>query len=149
MIAIEIANQQDVLPVDEERLKSAVGAVLAEESLDDAVISLAIVDDPTIADLNRRYLQHDYATDVLSFVLERSAGRLEGEVIVSGETAVSQSRRWGWAAEDELLLYVIHGMLHLLGVGDTTPREREQMRRREGACLAGFGLKPHWEESDE
>ena len=149
MIAVEIANQQDVLPVDEGRLKSAVASLLEEESIDDALISLAIVDDPTIHDLNRRYLQHDYATDVLSFVLERSDTRLDGEVIVSSETAVSQSRRWGWAAEDELLLYVIHGVLHLLGVGDATPQERERMRRRESECLANFGLKPHWEESDE
>ncbi len=137
------------MPVDEDRLKSAVAAVLEEEVIDDVMVSLAIVDDHTIADLNRRYLQHDYATDVLSFVLERSDTRLDGEVIVSSETAASQSRRWGWAAEDELLLYVIHGMLHLVGVGDATPEERDQMRRREGACLASFGLKPHWEESDE
>lgn len=149
MIEIVIANQQDVLSVDEERLKSAVAAVLAEEAIGEAIVSLAIVDDATIHDLNRRYLQHDYATDVLSFALERIEGRLEGEVVVSSETAVSQSRRWGWAAEDELLLYVIHGMLHLLGEGDSTIEERERMRRREGECLSRFGLKPHWEETDE
>lgn len=137
------------MPVDEGRLKAAVAGVLEEAAIDDATISLAIVDDPTIHDLNRRYLQHDYATDVLSFVLERTETRLEGEVIVSSETAVSQSRRWGWAGEDELLLYVIHGMLHMVGVADATPEDREEMRRREGKCLANFGLKPHWEESDE
>ncbi|MEA1951058.1 MAG: rRNA maturation RNase YbeY [Planctomycetota bacterium] len=149
MITIEIANQQDVLDVDEKRLTSAAETVLAEAAIDEALISLAIVDDPTIHDLNRRYLQHDYATDVLSFVLELTDTRLEGEVIVSSDTAQSQSRRWGWAAEDELLLYVIHGMLHLVGAGDTTPEQREEMRRREGQCLASFGLRPHWEESDE
>ena len=57
--------------------------------------------------------------------------------------------RWGWAAEDELLLYLIHGMLHLVGVDDATPKQREEMRRREAECLAAFGLKPHWEEADE
>lgn len=149
MITIEIANQQDVLPVDEERLKLAATAVLKQAEIDDTLISLAIVDDHTIHDLNQRYLQHDYATDVLSFVLERSDTRLEGDVIVSSETAISQSRRWGWAAEDEMLLYVIHGMLHLVGVGDTTPAEREEMRSREGECLASFGLQPHWEDLDE
>ena len=149
MIEIEIANQQDVLSVDEERLKSAVEALLAEEEIAEAIISLAIVDDATIHDLNRRYLQHDYATDVLSFALERSDERLDGEVIVSSETAVSQSRRWGWTAEDELLLYVIHGMLHLIGEEDSTSVQREKMRRREGECLSRFGLKPHWEEMDE
>lgn len=137
------------MEVDEERLLAAARGVLTDAAIDEALISLAIVDDPTIHDLNRRYLEHDYATDVLSFVLERTETRLEGEVIVSSETAVSQSRLWGWSAEDEMLLYVIHGMLHLVGIGDATSEEREEMRRREGECLARFGLVPHWEDSDE
>ena len=149
MISIEIANQQKVLEVDRQRLKAAVAAVLQEERIEDAQISLAVVDDETIHELNRRYLQHDYATDVLSFVLQRSQQRLEGEVIVSAETAVSNARRYGWEPGDELLLYVIHGALHLLGVDDGTPVGREEMRGREGLLLSRFGLQPHWEEVRE
>ena len=149
MISIEIANQQNVLDIDEVRLKAAVAAVLEEERIEDAQISLAVVDDETIHELNRRYLGHDYATDVLSFVLERSRQRLEGQVIVSAEMAVSNARQYGWETGDELLLYVIHAALHLVGVDDGTPEGRHEMRGREGSVLSRFGLQPHWEEARE
>jgi probable rRNA maturation factor len=146
MILIDVANEQSTLPVDAARLRRAVRMVLEDAAVGRARISLAVVDDPTIQRLNRRYLGHDYATDVLSFNLDGSAGSLEGEVIVSADTAAAAAPRFGWPAEDELLLYVIHGALHLVGLLDGTASQRRRMRRRERECLARFGLKPHDEE---
>ncbi len=74
MIRIDITNEQSLLDIDEPRLREAISRVLAAESVHEAVISLAIVDDATIRPLNARYLGHDYATDVLSFVLEQLGG---------------------------------------------------------------------------
>ena len=145
MISTEIADQQGILEIDRHRLTAAVAAVLEEERIEDAQISLAVVDDKTIHDLNRQYLGHDYATDVLSFVLDHSENRLEGQIIASAETAVSNSNLYGWTADAELLLYVVHGALHLVGVNDVTVEQREEMRRREEEILARFGLRPHWE----
>jgi len=119
--------------------------ILDEASIGDAEISVAVVDDPTIEQLNRRYLSHDGPTDVLSFVLERSAERLEGEVVVSGDTAGRTAPRFAWSAADELLLYVIHGTLHLVGFDDRTPDDRAAMQARERACLGRFGLEPRYE----
>lgn len=147
MIEIEVADRQTVLEIDQQRLTEAVRWILDEESIDRAEISLAIVDDATIHDLNRRYLNHDYATDVLSFVLDREGGSLEGEVITSAETATSSAAEFGWSAADELLLYVIHGTLHLVGYLDETPGEKAEMRSRERECLARFGLEPRYESS--
>lgn len=141
MNAIEVTNQQSALPVDAARLVSAVEAVLADAATVSATVSVAVVDDPTIHRLNRRYLDHDDATDVLSFVLEQSERRLEGEVIVSAERALAVASEYGWPPEDELLLYVIHGALHLVGYDDSTPGRRAVMRRHERACLARFGLE--------
>ncbi len=70
MIKIEITDQQATLPVDARRLRRAARAILKEHGPASCLISIAIVDDPTIHALNRQYLQHDYPTDVLSFVLE-------------------------------------------------------------------------------
>lgn len=148
MISIEIADQQQAMQIDGIRLKEAVESILRDEKIEAAQISLAVVDDPAIRELNNRYLRHDYATDVLSFVLEQSPGRLEGQLVVSAETAVERSRQYGWQPQDELLLYVIHGALHLVGVGDAEPAEREEMRRREALYLSRFGLLPHWEEAE-
>ena len=148
MIAIGIHNAQSHVPLDEKRLGDAVRMVLEEASVARAQISLAVVDDPTIRRLHRAYLAADEPTDVLSFLLERSGDCLEGEVIVSGQTAKLAAARFGWSAEDELLLYVIHGTLHLVGYRDATPQQQAEIRRREGACLSRFGIEARYEESD-
>jgi probable rRNA maturation factor len=149
MIRVPIANEQTTLSVDEQRIQRAVRMVLKEASIGEAEVSVAVVDDPTMRTLNKRYLNHDYATDALSFVLEQTPERLEGQVIVSADTAQAEAARFGWAATDELLLYVIHGALHLAGFEDGTAEERTEMRARERACLARFGLEPPWTETAE
>jgi probable rRNA maturation factor len=119
--------------------------VLEAEGWQDAEVSLAVVDDPTIHELNRRYLGHDYPTDVLSFLLsDDGARRLEGEVVVSADTAARSAEQFGWTAGDELLLYVIHGTLHLAGYDDQSPDDLARMRDRERTHLAAFGLQPRY-----
>ena len=63
-------------------------------------------------------MNHDWPTDVLSFVLDDDDGHLEGEVIISADTAAAAAAEVGWPAAAEQLLYVIHGMLHLVGYRD-------------------------------
>ena len=141
MIAIHVTNQQ-TLPVDETPLRRAVRLILQDASIAEAAVSLAIVDDPTIHKLNRQYLRHDHPTDVLSFLLERDERRLEGEIVVSAETAQRVAPQFGWSPADELLLYVVHGTLHLVGYDDQTSKQRSAMQAQEKACLARFGLQP-------
>jgi probable rRNA maturation factor len=148
MIRIELSNQQARHPVDEKRLLRAVRRILKDEGIRHGSISLAVVDDPTIHALNRRHLKHDYPTDVLSFVFAAEPGRLEGEVIVSADTAAACCRRFGWTADDELLLYVIHGMLHLVGCDDTRPSMRRAMRQRERHYLELFQLAVRYDADD-
>src|SRR5688572_23866304 len=141
MFNIEITNEH-THAVDEYRLRRAVRAILEEEALESATVSVAIVDDATIHRLNKDFLSHDRPTDVLSFVLDRTESALDGEVIVSADTAAAASERFGWTAADELLLYVIHGTLHLVGNDDQDPEALRKMRTRERQFLADFGLTP-------
>lgn len=103
-----------------------------------------MVDDQTIQQLNRRYLNHDYATDVLSFRLDSSRdGQLMGEIVMSADTARENGARYNLPAGDELLLYVVHATLHLLGYDDHLPEDREKMQQQESRYLAAFGIRPH------
>lgn len=106
-------------------------------------VSIAIVDDATIHQLNCEYLDHDWPTDVISFIFEVDDVRrcVEGEVIVSADTATRLSRAAGWRPKDELLLYVVHGLLHLAGLDDTTEQEQLAMRAAEQACLVALGVR--------
>src|SRR5436190_952467 len=113
MLSIPLANNQTRHPVAEKTLVQAVRNVLESRGIVQGEISLAVVDNAVMHELNRRYLQHDYPTDVLSFVLEQSPNALEGEIIVSADYAAQEAPKYGWTIREELVLYVIHGALHL------------------------------------
>lgn len=147
-LIIEVAADLAGRTVDEVRLKRAVQEVLAEAGVRAGEVSIAIVTDPEMHAVNRQYLDHDYPTDVLSFVLEFDEERatLEGQIIASLDYAAKEAERFGWSAEDELLLYVIHGALHLVGHDDHTPAGRTAMRQAEAEHLSRFGLQHRYEE---
>jgi probable rRNA maturation factor len=135
---IDVADEQTIVPIDARQLKQAVRRVLREEGLTAAAVSVAVVDDPAIRQLNAKYLGHDYATDALSFLLEAGDGRVEGQIIVSAQTAAARAAEFHWAADQELLLYVVHAALHLAGYDDTSPAAAARMREREQYYLAAL-----------
>lgn len=139
MIKVDVANCQSQLSVDSDRLIRATTAILKEFGPARAEISISVVDDATIQPLNRQYLQHDYPTDVLSFPLEEDAHHLEGEVLVSAEMARRVASQYKWSPENELLLYVIHGVLHLVGFDDREDSKRTLMRNQEDRFMREFG----------
>jgi probable rRNA maturation factor len=141
-IEIEISDGQSHLPgIDRLRLAEIASRTLRAEGVERAEVSIALVDDATIREVHLRHLDNDSATDVISFVLSDPADdRLSGELIVSVETAVEMARRDGIGPFTEVALYVIHGLLHLVGFDDLTPDGAAAMRRREGELLAAVGL---------
>jgi probable rRNA maturation factor len=140
-LAVEISDTQTHLAVDHEALAQLVRATLASEGVDRASISVAMVDDATIHTINRRHLDHDWPTDVISFGLsDPDDDALIGELVVSAEMAATTARTAGVPAWDELALYLVHGLLHLCGHDDSTPDARRAMRQREGEVLAASGL---------
>lgn len=135
-----VADEQQLLAIDEQQIIRAVRLVLADSPFKRAEVSVAVVDDSAIHALNAEFLSHDYPTDVLSFVLEESAVALEGELVVSSETALREAAEAVWAPGDELLLYVIHGALHLVGYDDQNLEARRRMLAAELATLSQLGV---------
>ena len=91
-------------------------------------LSIAFVTDAAIRRINRTFLQHDFATDVLSFPL---GGDPWGELVISAPYAAREARARGIPVEEELLRYVAHGLLHLLGYDDRDPSAKARMWRRQ------------------
>ena len=139
VITLTIANRQRKLPIDRRRMRRSVEAILCDAGIEDAQISVAVVDDATIASLHEQFLGDPEPTDVLSFMLDGSDGRLEGEIVVSADTARAAAPRFKATAEEELVRYVIHGTLHLVGYDDGTPRKRAIMRKHERKYLTQYG----------
>ena len=141
-ILIEIANETSAA-VDSALIHHAVSVVLKPAKLAEATISVAVVDNHQMWELNRKYLDHDYPTDVLSFRLSDDDLPLEGDVIVNHEMAAEKARQLGdaqWTTQHELVLYVVHGTLHLVGYDDTNQQQREEMQRQERAALQRLGI---------
>jgi probable rRNA maturation factor len=141
MSRISIASPQEVVPIDRGRMREVARAVLEGEGVANPEVSLAFVDNQTIHTLNKRYLDHDEPTDVLSFPLsEPGAARLSGELVVGAEVAAEQAAQRGHDVQAELALYVIHGLLHLCGHDDHDPADAAAMRERERHYLKLLGL---------
>lgn len=136
MLQIRVCNRQSALPIDRRRIVAAVRSVLDEADIRVARISVAVVDDAESESLNRRFLEHEGPADVLSFPLSEPGGPLEGEIVVSAETAIAAAPKYRMSADAELLLYVIHGTLHLVGFDDLSRADRAAMRAAERRHLA-------------
>jgi rRNA maturation RNase YbeY len=122
--------------VDRRRLRSLAKQLLGEIDREGAELSIALVDDEAIAELNVRYREREGPTDVLSFSLEEGPhaerrGALLGDVVVSLETAERQARRARRRLDDEVLRLLIHGTLHLVGHDHEEDEEARRMRAEE------------------
>ena len=138
---IAIASPQEIVDIDRKRFRDVVLAVLTGEGIPDAEISVAFVDNATIHQLNKRYLDHDEPTDVLSFPLsEPNARKLAGELVIGVEVAQAEAFERGHGVDAELALYVIHGLLHLCGYDDKSEQAAADMREREKHYLRLIGV---------
>ena len=148
---LEILDEQDELVVDLEKVRIVCERILADCGIRSGRMNVVLVDSETIHQYNRDFLQHDYPTDAISFPIEdrRNEGYLEGEILVCTEIARDRAEEFGWTAEEELLLYVVHGMLHLAGFDDVTPEQQTVMREKERSYLAMLGIQvPSWDWND-
>ncbi len=141
MFSVLITNEQSKYQLDTERIELAVNQIVKEAGIVTGDVSVAVVDDRTIHELNIQYLNHDYPTDVISFLLEREDEHLEGEIIVSVDTAAELAQDYGWDWNNEFLLYVIHGCLHLVGYDDKNPAAKAVMQEAERRHLLMFGIE--------
>jgi probable rRNA maturation factor len=128
-------------PVDPDPLKRLMEFACERLGIGKAV-SLALVDDGAIRDLNLRFKGEDDATDVLAFPLDDPAAPDPepelGEIVVSADTAFLQAAEAGIPFEREVALLALHGLLHLAGMDDATPETRAAMQARAGEIFDAF-----------
>lgn len=165
---VDVANRQKAVRISRRFITGIARLALSDEHVAQGVISVALVTNAEMHAINRRYLAHDFPTDVISFLLEcdiveestepraaaarrirrtnprqrRGTGkRIEGEIIISAEYAADEAARYGWPAEHEVALYLVHGLLHLCGYDDLTATEKRRMRARERQILSLLSIE--------
>ena len=98
-------------------------------------ISYIFCSDEKILEVNKQYLQHDYYTDIISFDYTEGT-KISGDLFISLERVKSNSENFGTDYTEELHRIIIHGILHLCGINDKGPGEREIMTQKENEALA-------------
>ena len=98
-------------------------------------ISYIFCSDEKILEVNKQYLQHDYYTDIISFDYTEGT-KISGDLFISLDTVKSNSENFGTDYTEELHRIIIHGILHLCGINDKGPGEREIMTQKENEALA-------------
>lgn len=158
---IEIASNQNYYPIKKRKIRQIIMDVIKEESgvrsqelgvggkdsrlktQDSGLsISIAFVDNEKITELNKKFLGHNEPTDVISFPLEDERlhpDSVSGEIVVSAQMALETANAMHTDVERELILYVIHGLLHLIGYDDTSKKKARAMHERENELLTMLG----------
>lgn len=98
-------------------------------------ISYIFCSDEKILQVNREYLQHDYYTDIITFDYSEEEV-ISGDLFISLDTVKTNAEKFGTSYEEELHRTIIHGILHLCGINDKGPGEREIMEKNENEALA-------------
>lgn len=140
---IRVVRESGRLEIDSSLLRDAVIRTLRLHGCPRARIGVALVNDQRITRLNAQYLSHAGPTDVLAFDLaDEGDERIEGELVISTDTATRAAAARGHDAAWEVLLYAIHGTLHLLGMDDADEASAADMHQREDQVLCDMGVGP-------
>lgn len=139
---IEIANRQKIKRVDLKTLSKLLEKAIRLLSISTKTISLTLVDNAFIVNLNKRYLKKATPTDVIAFNLSDALDSdYLGEIVVSVEEAVGVAKQLKVDWQKEVLLYCVHGILHLIGYDDRSKVKRGLMEKKQEELMKKLWLK--------
>ncbi len=123
--SIRIFNSSNAKKIPKKKIKNVIIKTLNYKEIKDAIINVIIINDDYMKQLNQKYLNHNYPTDVITFEFEHDP--LEGEIYISYETACKQAKEYDVTLTNELCRLTVHGTLHLLGFNDNTEENKKIM----------------------
>lgn len=122
--------------------KKIVGRIvkLISDELQLCVDSLEFnfISSKTMVELNKKYLRHNYGTDIITFDYSDEKNNLDGEIFISLEDALENSKMYKVSADNELLRLIVHGILHLIGYNDTSVKKKKEMKLVEDELVNNF-----------
>ncbi len=120
--------------IDRELVQSWLEKIAVAHGKIAGQLTYILTDDEGILRVNRQFLQHDYFTDIITFDYSKR-GMVNGDIYISLETVATNAEQFGQNPVRELYRVLAHGMLHLCGINDKGPGEREIMERHEDEAL--------------
>lgn len=118
-------------------LKNFISNVLRKEGKKLESLNILFCTDKTILEINRKYLKHDYYTDIITFNLS-GADTIKAEIYISVERVKENAQNLGVFFKSEILRVIFHGILHLSGYNDKTKKEKEKIREKEDLLISNY-----------
>ena len=133
MIEVRVFKDLERKHLTDKEIRSVVTGTFVGENIKDANINVIFVDDDIILEMNKKYLNHNFTTDVITFDFDEE--NIAGEIYISVDTAERQAKEYNVSLKNELKRLSIHGVLHLIGYDDDTDEKREIMHQLENKYL--------------
>ena len=145
---VVIVNRQRTKKINARRLKQIVEDLFAELEITEAELGIHLVGAKKMAQVNRQFLQHEGSTDVITFdhssqnfQLPTPNFQIHGELFICVDDAVTQAKEFKTNWQTEVVRYLVHGVLHLLGYDDLQPDLRRKMKREENRLVRRLGKR--------
>jgi rRNA maturation RNase YbeY len=124
--------------INKRKIHLLVNRLTRELSFNTSNLEINFISSDDIKKINKKYLNHDYATDVITFSYSSDKKNIDGEIIISIDDAQINSRKFKVSFYEEIARLVIHGVLHLLGYDDQITSDKKVMKRMENKLLSNF-----------
>ena len=139
---LKISNRQRTKKINARRLKQIVSVLFEELEISEAELGINLVGAQEMARANRQFLQHEGSTDVITFDHRDHESRItnheleiHGELFICVDDAILQAKAFKTSWQSEVVRYIVHGVLHLLGHDDLNPAMRRKMKREENRLV--------------
>jgi|SRR6185436_5260372 len=119
----------------QDELRKWITAIARQRQFSIVEVNYIFCTDAYLRKMNRKFLDHDYFTDIITFDNSEKTKEITADIFISYQRVVSNAKKFNNPISDELHRVMIHGMLHLLGFNDHTEKEKKVMRAMEEACL--------------
>lgn len=137
MKSVFVYNEKGIV-INKKIAKEIVKRIKDELELSVHSIEFNFVTSETIVGVNKKYLGHNYSTDIITFDYSNEKNNLDGEIFISLPDAVENSKKYGVPTDNELIRLITHGILHLVGYNDTTAAKKKKMKIIENELVEKF-----------
>ena len=124
--------------IEKKKLHQYVKFITQHLNLSIKSLEINFINSESIKEINKKFLSHDYSTDILTFNYSESKNIIDGEIFISVDDAKENAKKFKVKFVEEIGRLVAHGILHLIGFDDTTPDKRKKMKNQENQLLKKY-----------
>jgi rRNA maturation RNase YbeY len=126
--------------IKKKAVHSLISSLKSELKLSISFLSISLITSSELEQINKKYLRHDFNTDVITFNYSIVKNKIDGEILISFEDAMLNSKKYKVKYGEEILRLIVHGILHLVGYDDNTNKNKAKMKSMENKLINKYNF---------